>query len=71
MTELLFKHVINIFICYLKGCVQGYGNYEELTASGIDPKVGLVTIYISKLVWKSFLIISNQDYKQLYDYKQS
>ena len=54
--ELLFKYVINIFISYLKGCVQGYGNYEELTASSVDPKVGLVTIYISKLVWKSFLI---------------
>ena len=21
----------------MKGCVQGYGNYEELTSSGIDP----------------------------------
>ena len=23
---------------YLKGCVQGYGNYNELTTSGIDPR---------------------------------
>ena len=22
---------------YLKGCVQGYGNYDELTSSGVDP----------------------------------
>ena len=21
----------------MKGCVQGYGNYEELTSSGVDP----------------------------------
>jgi len=21
----------------LKGCVRGYGNYEELTSSGVDP----------------------------------
>lgn len=24
-------------ICCLKGCVQGYGNYEKLTSSGLDP----------------------------------
>ena len=22
---------------YLKGCVRGYGNYKELTSSGVDP----------------------------------
>ena len=27
---------ININCC-LKGCVRGYGNYEELTSSGVDP----------------------------------
>ena len=28
--------LININCC-LKGCVRGYGNYEELTSSGVDP----------------------------------
>ena len=28
--------LININCC-LKGCVQGYGNYEELTSIGVDP----------------------------------
>ena len=27
-----------IFSYYLKGCVQGYGSYEELTSSGVDPR---------------------------------
>ena len=27
---------ININCC-LKGCVRGYGNYEKLTSSGVDP----------------------------------
>ena len=25
-------------ICYLKGCIQGYGNYDELTSCGVDPR---------------------------------
>ena len=30
---------ILLLTCYLvkQGCVQGYGNYEELTSSGVDP----------------------------------
>ena len=30
---LFYKFVI----CYFKGYVQGYGNYEKLTSSGLDP----------------------------------
>ena len=26
-----------MLILLLKGCVRGYGNYEELTSSGVDP----------------------------------
>ena len=29
---------VNIVVYYLKGCVQGYGNYNELMTTGIDTK---------------------------------
>ena len=28
---------VNVAI-WTKGCVQGYGNYDELTSSGVDPR---------------------------------
>ena len=32
VVKLLLLHI------YIKGCVQGYGKYDDLTSSGIDPR---------------------------------
>ena len=32
VVKLLLLHI------YIKGCVRGYGKYDDLTSSGIDPR---------------------------------
>ena len=29
---------LSLLCIYIKGCVQGYGKYDDLTSSGIDPR---------------------------------
>ena len=46
---------------YLKGCVQGYGSYDKLTTSGIDPKELFDDIEDNKLSSTDVIIEESYD----------